>query len=531
MKKFKYTILIILMAFLTGCSEDILNVENQNAITQYSYYKTADHAHQALVACYDAIKGNGLYGLRLVWVSNNLDDHTVYEKPTFEEFIYTADDDNMKYIWGYLYRGVAKCNLALEKIPQIEDPALTYELKERYLGEIRFLRSLYNFILHTRFNEPPLITEVITDMQATFGNSSWPEFLDQIEKDLLGYEDGSGNDIPGAIDILPVFYDDENIGRATKGAALTLMAKTYLYHEDWASAKKCLQDVISLNAYELSKAQGVDSLDYIYAYLANSSSVDLTHNGRTYKAENNSESIFSIQFKAGEFVRNNYLPGWMIDGSVYNAYNGINGWKNVSCSKSYAEEFESTPDHVSGIRFDPRKYGTLFVPGDTVSRDPSSRYFGPFDPKEDLLSHINTGYGVKKYLYPLHEGLAAPFNSPNDWRLFRYSEVLLMLAEAEFHLNGSTDLALNALNEVRERAGLELLTEITSMDIVHERSCEFGFEGERYWDLVRWGRIGGEWPDPADYMEGYVTGKHEFFPIPTYELAKMQGKLDQNPGW
>lgn len=531
MKNLKYITVLLLLAITSGCSEDILDVENKNAITQYSYYKTADHAHQALVACYDAIKGNGLYGLRLVWVSNNMDDHTIYEKPVFEELIYTPDDDNMKYIWGYLYRGVAKCNLALSKIPPIDDPLLTDELKERYLGEIRFLRALYNFILHTRFNEPPLINEVITDMQATFGNSTWPEFLEQIEKDLLGYDTESGDHVHGAAEVLPAEYDDANIGRATRGAALTLMAKTYLYHEDWASAKDCLQDVISLDVYELSEAQGTDSLDYIYAFLANSSSVDLDCGNRTYMAENNSESIFSIQFKAGEFVRNNYLPGWMIDGSVYNAYNGINGWRNVSCAESYANEFEPTPDHISGIHFDPRKYGTLFVPGDTLTRDPTSRYYIPFDARQHLLSHINTGYGVKKYLYPLHEGLGAPFNSPNDWRLFRYSEVLLMLAEAEYHLNGSTPLAVDALNEVRERAGLELLTEITAMDIVHERSCEFGFEGERYWDLVRWGRIGGEWPDPADYLKGYVTGKHEFFPIPTYEITKMLGKLVQNPGW
>ncbi len=531
MKSIRYSILIIFLFFSASCSEDILNVENKNAITQMSYYKTAEHAHQALVAAYDAIKGNGLYGLRLVWVSNNLDDHTIYEKPTFEEFIYTADDDNMKYIWGYLYRGVAKCNLALEKIPPIEDPSLTYELKERYIGEVKFLRALYNFILHTRFNEPPLINEFIIDMQATFGNSTWPEFLEQIEKDLLGYEDESGDHISGAVDVLPAEYDDANIGRATKGAALTLMAKAYLYHEEWQKAKECAQEVIELDVYELSEAMGTDSMDYVYAFLANSSSIDLNHKGRVYKAENNSESIFSIQYKAGEFIRNNYLPGWMIDGSVYNAYNGINGWKNVSCSRAYAEEFEETPYHVSGIQYDPRKYGTIYVPGDTLTNDKTSFYYQPFVPRQHLLNHINKGYGVKKYLYPLHEGLGAPFNSPNDWRLFRYSEVLLMLAEAEYHLSGSTTLAINAINEVRERAGLELLTEVTAMDIVHERSCEFGFEGERYWDLIRWGRIGGEWPSPEEYLEGYVPGKHEFFPIPTYELAKMQGKLKQNPGW
>lgn len=529
MKSLKFIILIGILAFTVSCSEDVLDVENKNALTQYSYYKTADHAHQALVAAYDAIKGNGLYGLRLVWVSNNMDDQAIYEKPNYEEFIYTADDESVKFIWGYLYRGVAKCNLALEKIPQIDDPELSDYLKERYVAEVKFMRSLYNFILHTRYYEPPLITEVITDMQAEFENASWPEYLEQIEKDLLGYEDESGEYVRGAIEVLPVEYGDADIGRASKGAALALLAKTYLYHEEWDQVKKYCNELIDLGVYELSTPQGTDSADFVYAFLANSSSVDLVHKGRIYKAENNKESIFSIQFKDGDFVRNNYLPGWMIDGSAYNAYNGINGWRNISCSPEYEKEFEATPTHVSGISFDPRKFGTIFVPGDTVSSDPTSQYYGPFDPARHLL--LNTGFGVKKYLYPLYEGLAAPFNSPNDWRLIRYSEVLLMLAEAEYHLNGSSPLALDAINQVRARAGLELLTTITAKDIVHERSCEFGFEGERFWDLVRWGRIGGEWPDPKDYLDGYVQGKHEFFPIPTLELSKIKGSVKQNPGW
>ncbi len=525
-----FILALVISLFSASCSEDVLNVENPNAITQYSYYKTLDHANQAIVACYDALKGNGLYGLRLPFVSIALGDFGVFEKPIYEDFIYTPDDEDIKFIWGYAYRGVAKCNLALEKIPQIQDPALTDELRSRLLAEARFLRAMYNFILHTRFNEPPLITSVITDMQAEFGNSTWDEYLTQIEKDLLGYDDG-GKHIPGAIEVLPVTYDDANIGRATKGAAMFLLAKTYLYHEQWDKAKEYLQKIIDLNVYGLMQAQGTDSTDYIDAFLCNSSSVDLTYKGRTYKAENNKESIFSIEFAAGDFVRNNYLPGWMIDGSVYNAYNGINGWKNTSCSVAYANEFEKTPDHVSGIKYDPRKYGTIYVPGDTITNDKTSKNYVPFDPDIHLLSNIRTGYGIKKYLYPLHEGTAAPFNSPNDWRLFRYSEVLLMLAEVEYHINGSTPLALDAINQVRERAGLDPLTVVTPMAIAHERAVEFGFEGERYWDLVRWERVGGDWPQPTDYLPHYTVGRDEFFPIPTGEVTKMHGKLNQNPGW
>ncbi len=522
---------LIVSLYSAGCSEGILDVQNPNALTQYSYYTNLEQANQALVASYDALKGNGLYGLRLPFVSNAISDFGAYEKPEYNQLIYTPDNEDLKYIWGYGYRGVAKCNLAIEKVSQIKDPALTDEIRASLIAQARFLRALYNFILHTRFNEPPLISKVITDMQEEFGNANWDEFLAQIEKDLIGYEDGSGNHIPGAIEVLPETWDDANMGRATKGAALFLMAKTYLYHEEWVKSKEYAQKVIDLGIYELMQAQGPDSTDYINAFLSNSSSVDLTYMGRTYKSENNDESIFSIQYAAGDFVRNGNLPGWMCDGSVYNAYNGINGWRNTACTVSYANEFEKTPYHTSGIKYDPRKYGTIYVEGDTITNDKSSKYYIPFNSKLHQLANLRTGYGIKKYLYPLHEGTAAPYNAPNDWRLFRYSENLLILAEAEYHINGSSALALDAINQVRNRAGLKSLTEITSAAIVHERACELGFEGERYWDLARWGRLGGDWPKPSDYISNFHVGRDEFFPIPAGEINKMHGKLVQNPGW
>ncbi len=522
---------LIVSLFFASCSNSVLDVQNPNAITQYSYYVNLDQANQAVIACYDALKGNGLYGLRMPFVSNAISDFGVFESPRFRQLIYTPSDGDIKFIWGYSYRGVTKCNLAIDKISQIKDPAMTDEIRANLIAQARFLRSLYNFILHTKFNQPPLITKVISDMQEEFGNSSWDEFLAQIEKDLIGYDDDAGNHISGAIEVLPETWDNANVGRATKGAALFLMAKTYLYHEDWEKAKEYAQKVVDLGIYSLMQAQGPDSTDYINAFLSNSSSVDLTYKGRTYKSENNDESIFSIQYAAGDFVRNANLPGWMCDGSVYNAYNGINGWRNTSCSVSYANEFEKTPYHTSGIKYDPRKYGTIYVPGDTITNDKSSPNYVPFDPKLHLLTNIKTGYGIKKYLYPLHEGTAAPYNSPNDWRLFRYSEDLLILAEAEYHINGSSAIALDAINQVRERVGLNPLTVVTPAAIVHERASELGFEGQRYWDLVRWGRLGGEWPNPSDYIEYFHIGRDEFFPIPTGEISKMHGKLVQNPGW
>jgi hypothetical protein len=458
-------------------------------------------------------------------------DFGIYENAQLEQLVFTADHENILFIWGYTYRGVTKCNLALEKIAQIDDPLLDDDTRKRMVGEIKFLKSMYNFILHTNFGTPPLLNERILDMQAVFGNSSWPEYLEQIEKDLLGYTNEDGDYIPGAIELLPLTYDDENIGRATKGAALTLLGQTYLYHEEFEKASQAFQDVVDLGIYELSMPQGTDSTDYVMAYLCNSSSEDLTYKDRTYKAELNNEVVFSISFASTDFVRSLYLPGWMCDGHLLGAYNGLKGWKNTVASASLGEEFEKLESHPAGLKYDPRKYGTVYTRGDTITNKKDSEFFRPFDPDRDIPSHISQGYGIKKGLYPLHEEVGG-FNAPHDWRLFRYSHVLLMLAEAEYHLNGSTPLALSAINQVRNRAGLELLTEVTPEAIVHERSCEFGLEGIRYWNLVRWGRLDSDvWPKPENFIPNYTVGKNEFFPMPTIEISKMQGELIQNPGW
>ena len=531
MKKYiKYAFGFLVILFVSGCSKDYLDIENRNAFTVDSYYTTRDHAMQAIVASYDALKGNGLYGLKYPFLSIVFGDLAVMEGSVYNEFIFGAEDNEyIKYIYGYVYRGVAKSNMALEKIPLIEDPLFDDALRERLLGEARFLRALYNFIAHITFYRPPLINEVLVDINEVFGNSTWPEFLEQIEKDLLGYENEGGEHIPGAIEILPETYDDENMGRATKGAALLLLAKTYMYHERWDLARQYLQDVMDLGIYELSQPMGTDSADYVNAYLCNFSSVDLSHKGNVYKGEFNKESVFEITYANTDFVRTYYLPGWMCDGSLYSNYNAVNGWRNVSPEASFAESFESTPGHIAGIQYDPRRYATVYSEGDTISLDPESSYNNPFNPLVHTV--VRTGYGIRKYLFPLHEGGPAPFNAPHNWRLFRYSDVLLMYAEAEYHVNGSTGAALDALNQVRARAGLNALTEVTPAAIVNERMWEFGLEGQRYFDLVRWGRIGGEWPKPVDHIEYFVENMTEFFPIPQIEISRCQGKLKQNPGW
>jgi len=156
----------------------------------------------------------------------------------------------------------------------------------------------------------------------------------------------------------------------------------------------------------------------------------------------------------------------------------------------------------------------------------------PLNPTKHVNLIISQGYQVRKYLYPLHsENENSPYVDPNNWRVIRYADVLLMYAEAEYHAHGSTPVAIATINQVRARAGMPAVSEVTPEIIIHERDVELGLECVRFHDLVRWSLLPSPWVKPADLVSGYVVGKNEYLPIPLAEITKMEGLLKQNPGW
>ncbi len=520
MKNLKY--LLFLTFLLSGCGKEWLEVEPQNNLTSSLYYKTQQDAIAAVTAAYDPVKSNGLFGVDFQLMFYALDDRVIFENPNYENILFHSNDPLVADMYMYLYRGIYRTNMALEKIPDIHmDPAL----KNRLLGEVKFLRALYNFYLRIVFNDPPLVTKVITSIdEGALPNSTPEEFWAQIEQDLLD-----------AIEVLPETYDDQNIGRATKGAAMALLGKSYLYQQSWAEAKEYLGRVISSGVYHLTMPRKNDSLDYVNAYLCNFTSNPLpAGDGGTYEAENNSESVFEVQNNNDPTYWNYYIPGYGCNGSLVSAYFSANGWRNIAPTAAFARQFEKAPSgHPAHLILDPRRYGSLFAVGDTVEYRPGYQWYNMgFDPKVHANPLIAQGYGVRKYYFPLYADTPeAPFNDPNNWRIIRYADVLLMYAEAEYHLNGSTPEALDAINRIRERAGMAPVAEVTPEVIIHERDIELGLECDRFHDLVRWSLLPDPWVNPEEMIIGYQKGKTEYLPIPIDEITKSKGLLKQNPGW
>lgn len=520
MKKILY--IILMLPVITGCSEEWLEIEPQNELTTSIFYRNEADALASITAAYDPLHSRGLYGIQQQFIFYPHDDRVLFENPYWNDLLFKSNDGEIESNFMYLYRGVYRVNMALEKIPGIE---MDESFKARLLGEAKFLRAFYYFHLRVNYNEPPLVLKVIDSFdESKLSNTPAAEIWTQIEIDLLD-----------AIPALPTTYNAANLGRATKGAALALLGKTYLFQQKWTQAEEALGQVIDLGVYQLSMPVGTDSIDFVNAYLCNFTPEPMpSGDGSTYSAENNCESVFEVQNNNDPTYWNYYLNGYGCNGTMLTAYYGITGWKNIAPTAEFVAQFEQAPlDHPAGLKYDPRRYASVFAEGDIIEPREGFLYYNePFNPGTHVNLVIGQGYQVRKYYYPLHSAAPeAPYNDPNNWRYLRYADVLLMYAEAEYQLNGSTSLAIDAINQVRTRVGMPVVTEVTPEVIMHERDVELGLECLRFHDLVRWSLLPDPWVHPADMVTGYVAGRNEYLPIPVVEITKMEGLLKQNPGW
>jgi hypothetical protein len=525
---FRIIIISGLILIMASCGEDYLYLENMNAVTTGNFYRTESDAEDALIAAYAAICWRGFHGNNFQFLYLTLDDRLIHENAQYELFVFTANDGRLGSFYYDLFKGVYRCNILLQNL---EDIPMNKDVKDLYYGQLYFLRGFYYFYLAMIFNAPPLVTYATEDPNITYGNAPQEEIYNFVE-----------NQLRLAIPLLPWEWTNaEDIGRATKGAALAMLGKTYLYQQVWDSASYFFKELIDNGPNDLMQPPetNADSLDYLYAYLCNFSPIDLSTSNKTYKAENNIESVFSAQFNDGFSTWGHYWnPGWQNDGSLFSAYFGINGWRNVVPTKVMAEQYESVSSHPAGYPRDPRFYASIFTPGDIIDcwyPEKKDYYMVPFKDGFHNLGAISQGYGLKKYCFPMHlANAAAPFQDPNNWRIIRFSDVLLMYAEAQYHLDPGSGDGLAALNRVRSRVGMPPIGALGKEAIIHERDVELAFECIRFFDLVRWSRPdehGETWAEPEELVTNYIKDKCEFLPIPLSEINVMQGKLKQNKGW
>ncbi|PZR22854.1 MAG: hypothetical protein DI535_25255 [Citrobacter freundii] len=398
----------------------------------------------------------------------------------------SAQNQLVQGAWNSLYKGVVNANTAIRYIPS---SSASQQTKDRLLGEAKFLRSVFYFKLVQLFGGVPLPTEV-EDAAADANGGKPRSSVEDVYKLLV-------DDLKFAADHLQSKGTAE-VGRVNKEAAITLLGKVYLTMKDYNSAKTTLQPLMSVSNVALMPNYG-----------------DLFKE----ENENNIESLFEIQYTNENGNTNgqaNTLGGWHIS----NTDSG-GGGHVVIPTDYYANSFET---------------------GD-ARKDASIRYkfYDANGNPVDYSWWADVGKPhMKKYDITKGKSLNGGLSSRNLYYL-RYADAVLMYAEAVNELNGTSE-ALTYLNKIRARAklaGWETVlghtpsqTEMRD-ELLKERMRELGFEGWRWCDLKRSGKLISQTKTYNPDAAPYITDKNLLFPISSreFELNRSLKPSDQNPGF
>lgn len=497
----KIAITFFLILLLAACDDDqFLNVNPQSSVGESEFFETPAQFEQAVNAAYTNLQdlysaggdgGIGGFGGGGYWAFSEMrSDNTTFQNNTqdlsgrrywdLDQFIMNGSSELAEGTWDLSYEGIGKCNIVLDRIEDSE-----IENKSRFIAEVKFLRAFYYHHLVKYFGDVPLITSPIKSSEEAFEQNkrtSKDEIYDQIISDL--------ND---AKENLPQSYGGEDQGRATEGAARTLLAKVYMWLDQHSDAQAELEQVRSMNYFLLD--------DYASIFDKNN--------------ENNEEVIFSVQYIEGpnnlgsDFIYR-FLP-WNISSDVIGHPQNTARTGMQIPTKDLLEAFESNDLRAAMI--------------DTLIDENTGVVDGNIVPY------------TTKFMDPGH---TQRLISGRNFQVFRYSHVLLMLAETYARVGGGDPLPL--VNQIRRRAGLGEITGGFSQEemldiIINERRFEFHAEADRWDVLVRTGRA-------VDVMQAHGEAEREsrgeigtnalqniklLFPIPDAVIELDPDGITQNP--
>ena len=486
--------LILLLPFLlitSGC-EDFLQKDPQGELTQEEFPVSQSDALLATNAVYSTIREWGYHSGGYPIPDIMSDDAHKGSNPNdqlptvdpYDKFTHTTTQDGLDRWWSTLYEGIKRANVVITKVPPIQMDTV---LRNRYVGEAKFLRALYYFDLVRAWGGVPMITTLNPPLKVA--RSSKEEIYDLIVSDLLY----SAKNLVEKSDM-----GNEDIGRATRGAAKSLLAKVYLFRGDFINAEKYALEVINSDEY---------GLEALFA------------DANSKPGEHGIESVFEV-------------GALEVEGSGGNQYANTQGVRG-SPNRGWGFNRPSLNLRNSFEAGDPRLYATIIDLGETLD---GVLILGDGTTPDETLDASNNVVEVECYNQKVwYPGTNTITQWGHNRRLIRYAEVLLIAAEA-LNENDKSSGALVYLNQIRKRAregNTGILPDITEINkdalrdvILNERRHELALEGHRFWDLIRTGKA----PSVLGPL-GFVAGKHELLPIPQNEIDISQGTLIQNPNW
>lgn len=476
MKTFKVLLLIVpVLTLMVSCGDDFTVLAPQSERNAENFYQSDTDFTTAINGAYAGLAGNKAYGraypLALEMRSDNFANGggatgLAESLLRINHFTELTTAPEVEDAWAGAYEIIARTNTILNRLEDatLDNPALG----DRIQGEALFIRSLVYYNLAVIFGNVALQLDEVTSPAVEINQVSADVIYNQIAGDLAEAEG-----------LLPASYSGENVGRATSGAAATLLGLVHLTNGNNSEAETALRRVVNSGEYSLvqnySELWGVSN-------------------------ENNVESIFEIQYKAGgQGTGSSFTEYFSPDFSISGGVGGGNAPQTL------------TDDALAAFtEDDARFFGGSFG------------YTTPDDPEAEPDEYLSKYDGVQ----------FAAFDADNNFIVFRYADVLLMLAEAI----GDSPEAYDLINQVRERAGLttpaESLPGSFEEKLLLERRREFVGENKRWPDLKRFGVARAVMAQQLSEEENLMYTESDIrllYPIPQREIDSAPGELEQNP--
>ena len=509
----------LVLAGTSSCS--FLNVPLESTISSSNFYNTAEDFDMGLIGVYNTLisanwDDNARYGSYFTgfMVLGRVGTDELYAKygshgePELSQYTYTPANINVSRTWYMMYKGIQRANVIIDRLApkDIETSA-----KNRILGESYFLRSFFYFHLVRLFGDVPVVIEEITDPDRLI-----PELkpTSQVYGQII-------SDLEAAISYLP---EENTAGRAYKNAAKAMLGKVYLQmageplKDDQAAAhaEKLLGEVIDSGKFALAD-------DFFSLFDG--------------KHEHGPEYVWDIEFANNGTTKYGGQVGTM-DGMSSDGENLY--WGQLTSSREFYETFD---------------------PAD-LRKNSIARFILVHNEEDELVPQYFTGTGTDYYYFAYkfrhaltEEGRGAGWANwanPINFPIIRYSDVLLMYAEASLRAHGTASSeALEYVNQVRRRGfgktGADImkadpaidLDQLTLENLLDERSYELCFEGQRWYDLVRFGKL----EEKVKLLNKYestvqdtkqamnIKPKHKIFPIPQDVIDASNGAIVQNKNW
>ncbi len=571
-------ILLSATAALTSCES--LDYTPGDQMSGTTFWQTEDHARQAAVGLYAAMKAQWCFGMEFTFdMCSDLADGTSPWADISRGTAFASNSGGVQNHWQNLYELVHRSNTVIRNVAGMP---ISRQTIDRVTGEAKFLRAMAYFRMLNCWGAVPYYDETC-DINEEFATLNAPRTdADEIRRHILA-------DLDDAIEKLPVAWDAADLGRATKGAAYALRGKVYLFNREWEKAISDFEEIV----YNVHN-------DYGYALHP-----DYNELFRLYNGNHSQEMIFSIQSIDGNtagyaldivsyfgnkstmrlIASNCIVPSTTLvdmyenlDGSPFNwddVFLGFNDGTPEMRRQNMCVAIDQgsttvtstlacdTTKVMDAYRLrDPRLCLNVITPyshylGTDAGSNPMDKQFVLADPTQggapmEAMAFIRNSEGWNSYFWRKWiptgnlDGYWGEYNrTPYEFPLIRLGDVLLMLAEA-YNEHGDLDKSIAELNKVRARVNMPGLNsgpawlsvgDKSSMAerIRRERAYELAGEGQRYWDLRRWGLLEASVKDATDifgdlmYTRSYQS-RHELWPIPLVEMDRNLN-LTQNTGW